>query len=185
MRSFFLPSLILIGLALLGILVAIGSFQKVTHLQQDIAAMKREVDDDANQRAAIGLVLRRLNAESRPAAEFIKEWRRSFLSEDDAQGILPVLDNLAVANVISSSDKQNKSDPGYVFRNKTIPVESVKISVSGDYYRLLNWLGAVEQQFPLVRVEAVNFTNQNGLKMTSTFSFPTCFKLPGTAIATP
>lgn len=178
MRSFFLPCLTLIGLALLGIIIALATFQKVARLQFEVSAMKQEVDNDKTQKIIIESRLSRLSAESRPADDFIKQWRSSFLSEDDTQRILPTLDNLAVANVVSSSDKQNKADPGYTFRNKIIPVESVKISVSGDYYRLLNWLGAVEQQFPLARVEAVSFTNQNGLKMTSTFSFPTYFKLP-------
>jgi hypothetical protein len=181
MRSFFIPCLTLIGLALLGVLIAMATFQKIAQLQIDVSVMKQEVDEDKVQKAIIMSTLSRLGAESRPADEFIKEWQRSFLSEDDAQRILPTLDNLAVANVVSSSDKQNKADPGYTFRNKIIPVESVRISVSGDYYRLLNWLGAVEQQFPLARVEAINFTNQNGLKMTATFSFPTYFKLPTSA----
>jgi hypothetical protein len=178
MRSFFIPCLTLIGLALLGVFIAVSTFQKVARLQLDVSATKQEVDEDKAQKAIIASTLSRLSAESRPADEFIKEWQRSFLGQDDTQRILPALDSLAVTNVVSSSDKQNKADPGYTFRNKIIPVESVKISVSGDYYRLLNWLGAVEQQFPLARVEAVSFTNQNGLKMTSTFSFPTCFKLP-------
>jgi hypothetical protein len=178
MRSFFIPCLTLICLALLGVFIALSTFQKVARLQLDVSAMRQEVDADKTQKAVIASTLSRLITESRPDNDFISEWQRSFLSEDDAQRILPALDSLAVANVVSSSDKQNKADPGYTFRNKIIPVESVKISVSGDYYRLLNWLGAVEQQFPLVRVEAVSFTNQNGLKMTSTFSFPTCFKLP-------
>jgi hypothetical protein len=181
MRSFFIPCLTLISLALLGVFIALSTFQKVARLQLDVSTMKQQVDDDKTQRAIIVSTLSRLDTESRPADEFIKEWQRSFLSEDDTQRILPALDSLAVANVVSSSDKQNKADPGYTFRNKIIPVESVKISVSGDYYRLLNWLGAVEQEFPLARVEAVSFTNQNGLKMTSTFSFPTCFNLPASA----
>jgi hypothetical protein len=50
--------------------------------------------------------------------------------------------------------------------------------VSGEYYRLLNWLGAAEQAFPLARVESVSFTNQDGLKLSSTFSFPIYFKQP-------
>jgi hypothetical protein len=183
MRSFFIPCLTLLGLTLLGVVIALATFQKVAQLQLDVSSTKQEVDEDKIQKAIIASTLSRLSAESQPDDEFIKEWQRSFLSEDDTQRILPTLDSLAVANVVSSSDKQNKSDPGYTFRNKIIPVESVKISVSGDYYRLLNWLGAVEQQFPLARVEAVDFTNQNGLKMTSTFSFPTCFKL--SAAATP
>jgi hypothetical protein len=178
MRSFFIPCMTLIGLALLGVFIAVSTFQKVARLQLDVSVAKQEVDEDKTQKAIIVSTLSRLSAESQPADEFIKEWQRSFLGEDDMQRILPALDSLAVTNVVSSSDKQNKADPGYNFRNKIIPVESVKISVSGDYYRLLNWLGAVEQQFPLARVEAVSFTNQNGLKMTSTFSFPTCFKLP-------
>jgi hypothetical protein len=182
MRSFFIPCLTLIGLALLGVFMALSTFQKVARLQLDVSTMKQEVDDGKNQKAVLAATLGRLGAESRPANDFIKEWQGSFLGEDDTQRILPALDSLAVANVVSSSDKQNKTDPGYTFRNKIIPVETVKISVSGDYYRLLNWLGAVEQQFPLVRVEAVNFTNQNGLKMTSTFSFPTCFKLPASSM---
>jgi hypothetical protein len=178
MRSFFIPCLILVGLALMGVFIALSTFQKVARMQLDVSAMKLEVDDDKTQKAIIASTLVRLSDESRPDDNFITQWQHSFLGEDDAQRILPALDNLAVANVVSSSDKQNKEDAGYTFRNKIIPVESIKISVSGDYYRLLNWLGAVEQQFPLVRVEAVSFTNQNGLKMTSTFSFPTCFKLP-------
>jgi hypothetical protein len=185
MRSYFLPCLILLGIALLGVFIALSTFQKVAGLQLDVSTMKQEVADDKAQRTIIASTLDRLDAESRPANNFIKQWQRSFLSEDDAQGILPALDSLAVTNVISSSDKQNRADPGYTFRDKIIPVESVKISVSGDYYRLLNWLGAVEQQFPLARVEAVSFTNQNGLKMTSTFSFPICFRLPTPASATP
>jgi len=185
MRSFLLPCLLLLSLALLGVFIALSTFPKVARLQLDVSAMKEEVDDDKTQKTIIASALGHFNAESRPAADFIKEWQHSFLSEDDAQRILPALDSLAVTNVVSSSDKQNKEDPGYTFRNKIIPVESVKISVSGDYYRLLNWLGAVEQQFPLVRVDAVSFTNKNGLKMTSTFSFPTCFKLPTPASATP
>ena len=185
MRSFFIPCLTLIGLALLGVFIALSTFQNVARLQLDVSAMKQEVDDDKTQKAIIASTLSRLSAESRPANNFLKEWQRSFLSEDDMQRILPALDSLAVANVVSSSDKQSKADHGYTFRNKIIPVESVKISVSGDYYRLLNWLGAVEQQFPLVRVEAVGFTNQNGLKMTSTFSFPTCFKAPSPSSSMP
>jgi hypothetical protein len=182
MRSFFIPCLTLSGLALLGVFIALSTFQKVARLQLEVSTTKQEVDEDKTQRALIASTLSRLSAESRPADEFIKGWQHFFLSDDDTQRILPALDSLAVTNVVSSSDKQNKADPGYTFRNKMIPVECVKISVSGDYYRLLNWLGAVEQQFPLARVEAVNFTNQNGLKMTSTFSFPTCFKLPAAAM---
>ncbi|HXB01796.1 MAG TPA: hypothetical protein VNV15_03130, partial [Opitutaceae bacterium] len=75
MRSFFIPCLTLIGLALLGVFIALATFQKVARLQLDVSATKQEVDEDKIQRAIIAATLGRLSAESRPADEFIKEWQ--------------------------------------------------------------------------------------------------------------
>jgi hypothetical protein len=179
MRSFFLPSLILIVLALLGGVIALSSFRNVARLQRDVVGLKQDVDDNKTQNAVIESKLNQLRTESQPAGDFLNEWQRTFLDGDDAKRIiLPSLDSLAVTNIVSSSQKQTHTEPGYAFRNKIIPVESVEITVSGEYYRLLNWLGAAEQAFPLARVESVSFTNQDGLKLSSTFSFPIYFKQP-------
>jgi hypothetical protein len=182
MRSFFIPCLILIGLAVFGLFIALSSFQNVARLQRDVVSIRQDVDDSKTMNAITEGKINVLRTESRPAEGFLKQWQRTFLNGDDAsRTILPDMDSLAVANLVSSSQKQTHSEPGYTFRNKTIPIERVEITVGGEYYRLINWLGAVEQEFPLARVETVSFTNEDGLKLSASFSFPIYFKIPSAA----
>ena len=58
-------------------------------------------------------------------------------------------------------------------------MQDVNISVSGDFYRTLNWLGAVESAFPLARVEQISYTNNgSSLSLAVQFVFPRKFDAP-------
>jgi hypothetical protein len=100
-------------------------------------------------------------------------------ADGNIEQIFGQLDTLAVNNLLSPSGKNFALKTNYFFNGRQLTVQNVNISVTGDFYRTLNWLGAVENAFPLARVEQVSYTNNgNSLALAVQLVFPRKFESP-------
>jgi hypothetical protein len=114
--------------------------------------------------------------QSESAARFLETWSLDLSAAASIEEIFGRLDTIAVNDLLSPSGKNFAVSPNYFFNGRHMPVQSVNITVAGDYYRTLNWLGAVEYAFPLARVEQISYTtNANSLSLAVQFVFPRKF----------
>jgi hypothetical protein len=111
-----------------------------------------------------------------PIEDFLKTWSQELSSESNIEHVFGQLDTLAVDNLLSPSGKNFSTNLNYFFHGQHTPVQNVNITVAGDFYRTLNWLGAVENAFPLGRVEQISYAaNGNSLTVAVQFVFPRKF----------
>lgn len=179
MKSYTLPAAILLaatGLLGLGIMTSLKhASQAASQAQADAAALAAA----RTELAAITTGATRLAAKSQPAEQFLAIWSPHLESDASIDDIFGRLDTLAVNNVLSPSGKSFTNSSQYFFDGKQLPVESVDITVAGDFPRTLNWLGAVESAFPLARVQQVSYTGNGGsIAMATHLVFPRRFNSP-------
>ena len=144
------------------------------------AALAQAQADVAGARAALQSTQRAADLakkKSVPAERFLRTWTHELSTEANIEQVFGQLDTLAVNNLLSPSGKNFAVSPNYFFNGRHMAVQSVNITVAGDYYRTLNWLGAAEFAFPLARVEQISYTtNANSLSLAVQFVFPRRFE---------
>jgi hypothetical protein len=179
MKHYTIPTailLILSGLMLLGILKSIHAAGAAA---AELAAAQTSVRDAQVSLAAAQTAAAVAQAKSAPTDKFLAAWNPEIASEANIEEIFGQLDTLAVNNVLSPSGKSFAVKPNYYFNGRQFPVESVNITVAGDFFRTLNWLGAVENSCPLARVEQISYTNVgNSLSLAVQLVFPRKFDAP-------
>lgn len=176
MKSYFMPAMVLCGAAVALIITGLFSFQSASLAQRQL------IDSNNNSRDAEMLlqqsVQKAAQAKQRSSATdaFLDTWRKEFHSSDNVEQVFGRLDTLAVNNLLSPSGKSFTINSGYFFKDAQVRVKNVNVTVTGDYFRILNWLGAAEYAFPLARVEQVSFTtNASSLALSVQFVFPNQF----------
>jgi len=158
----------------LGMLKSIRSAHRASASLADARAAMETARRDlvASQREAEAA-----KKQSESAARFLETWSLDLSAEASIEEIFGRLDTIAVNDLLSPSGKNFVVSPNYFFNGRHMPVQSVNITVAGDYYRTLNWLGAVEFAFPLARVEQISYTtNANSLSLAVQFVFPRKFE---------
>jgi hypothetical protein len=177
-KSYTLPAFLLLavtGLLGLGIM---KSFRGAGRAAAALAAEQATVDADRRDLAAVQRAAKAATQKAVASDRFLAKWESELQSEASIEDIFGRLDTLAVGNLLAPSGKNFKLDTSYFFNGRHLPVQNVNISVAGDFYRTLNWLGAAESAFPLARVEQINYTNAgNSLSLAVQFSFPRKFDL--------
>ncbi len=155
------------------------SFSSAHTASQDLASAQVALTDAREQLAAAVQATDRARQKMAPADRFLAVWNRELTAESGIEDIFGKLDSLAVNNLLSTSGKNFVASSNYFFNGHKLPTQAVNISVSGDFYRTLNWLGAAEAAFPLARVEQISYsTNANSLSLAVEMVFPRKFDAP-------
>jgi len=155
------------------------SFSSAHTASQQLAAAGIALTAAQNQMAAAVQATNSARQKTAPADKFLETWNRELSAESGIEDIFGKLDSLAVNNLLSTSGKNFAANPNYFFDGHKLLTQTVNISVSGDFYRTLNWLGAAEATFPLARVEQISYsTNANSLSLAVQMVFPRKFETP-------
>jgi hypothetical protein len=177
-KSYTLPTFLLLALSGLLVLGVLRSFRGARRAAADLADQQATVDQD---RMALAATERESKATALKAVKsdrFLSRWAAELEAEANIEDIFGRLDTLAVGNLLAPSGKNFKLDTNYFFNGRHLPVQNVNINVAGDFYRTINWLGAAESTFPLARVEQITYNNTgNSLSLAVQFSFPRKFDL--------
>jgi hypothetical protein len=177
MKSYTLPTVLLLMLSVLAVVAILHSFAGASHALSELAAERMTVQNDQTELAATQQAAKAVTQKSVESDHFLDKWTTELQAEASIEDIFGRLDTLAVNNLLSPSGKNFKLNGGYFFNGHHLPVQNVNINVAGDFYRTLNWLGAAENAFPLARVEQITYTNTgNALSMAVEFSFPRKFE---------
>ena len=164
------------GMLLFGLL---KSFRQANQAEVQLGAERAAVDSARAELAATTQAARSATAKSAAADRFLDLWKPEIAADSNIEQIFGRLDTLAVNNLLSPSGKNFALKTNYFFNGRQLAVQNVNISVTGDYYRTLNWLGAVENAFPLARVEQISYTNNgSSLALAVQFVFPRKFDSP-------
>lgn len=176
MKKYTMPTFLLMacsGLMLYGMLKSAGQASRAT---AELAAERSAVETARGQLLATQQATKVATSKSASADRFLDVWKPELTADPDIEHIFGQLDTLAVNNLLSPSGKNFTVKPNYFFNGRQLPVQNVNITVAGDFYRTLNWLGAVENAFPLARVEQISYANNgNSLTMAVQLVFPRKF----------
>jgi hypothetical protein len=179
MKRYRMPIFLLLAATALLLFAMLKSFHRAS-----AAAKQLSTEQTAVALARVELIqtqqaARAAEARSAPADHFLALWQPELAADANIEQIFGQLDTLAVNNLLSPSGKNFMVKSNYFFNGRQLTVQEVNISVTGDFYRTLNWLGAVEHAFPLARVEQISYTNGNSsLALAVQFVFPRKFDSP-------
>lgn len=178
MKSYTVPAFGLLAVSALLVLAIAKSFGSARNAARDLAAAQSTVALDRVALAATQVAARTAALNARQTDAFLSKWTGELDNEANMEDVLGNLDTLAVDGLLSPAGKNFQLNAGYPFEGKHLAVQTVNITVSGDFYRTLNWLGAAEHAYPLARVEQISYTNTgSALSMAVQFSFPRNFDL--------
>jgi hypothetical protein len=176
MKNYTFPALLLIAASLLLLLGVTKSFGWASHSAAELSIKRSEVENARQELFSVQKSAEAAKRKSAIADQFLAAWAPELSDESSIEQIFGRLDTLAVDNLLSPSGKNFAVNTNYFFNGRHLAVQSVNITVAGDYYRTLNWLGAVENGFPLARVEQISYTtNGNSLALAVQFVFPRKF----------
>ncbi len=179
MKHYSLPAFVLLFASALLLFGIVHSFARASRAHADLAAARDAADQASLELIAAQRAAAATKVSGAPADRFLASWKQELEAESNIEHIFGRLDTLAVNNLLSPSGKNFTLNPNYFFGGHHMAVENVNITVAGDYYRTLNWLGAVESAFPLGRVEQVYYTSSgNSLSLAVQFVFPRTFETP-------
>ena len=179
MKYYTMPTFALLATSGLLCFGMLKSFERANGSAAGLAAARDEVE--AARRALVVAQHSAESAKKKSAAadNFLAVWSPELSTEANIEQIFGRLDTLAVNNLLSPSGKNFALNSNYFFNGRHLPVQNVNITVAGDYYRTLNWLGAVESAYPLARIEQISYTNiGNSLSVAVQFVFPRKFEAP-------
>ena len=176
MNRYTAPAALLLGASALLLFGMLKSFERAHQSAQDLAAATVALESARGQLASAQRATEAARKKTAPADRFLETWNRELAAEANIEDIFGKLDTLAVNNLLSPSGKNFGASPTYFFNGRKLPTQNVNITVAGEYYRTLNWLGAAEAAFPLARVEQISYTtNANTLSLAVQMVFPRKF----------
>lgn len=177
MKHYTLPTFVLLAFSALLLFGILKSFGQARQSESKLAGEQRSVELTRQQLTAIQQAAAVAKSKSATADKFLETWTAELDAESNIEHVFGRLDTLAVNNLLSPSGKNFTLNTNYFFNGRHLSVQNVNITVAGDYARTLNWLGAVENAFPLARVEQISYTtNGNSLSLAVQFVFPRKFE---------
>jgi len=177
MKSFFMPAMALCGAGVTLLIVAAFSFQSASISQRQLLEAKRNAQDADTMFQQSVAKAAQAKQQGSATDVFLEIWRKEFRASANVEQVFGRLDTLAVNNLLSPSGKSFTVNSGYFFKDAQVRVKNINVTVTGDYFRIINWLGAAEYAFPLSRVEQVSFTtNASSLALSVQFVFPNQFE---------
>lgn len=177
MKQYRVPAIVLVAASLLLALLTLKSVERARRAAADLAEARRLLGNSRRDLMVAQAAAARAKKSSAPVEEFLAQWNDELAAEASIEPIFGKLDTLAVNDVLSPSGKNFGVKPGYLFQGRKMPVQNVNITVAGEFYRTLNWLGAVEYAFPLARVEQISYAANGGsLTLALQLVFPRKFE---------
>jgi len=177
MKNYTLPVILLLAASLMLLLGITKSFAWANASAAELSSQRSEVERARQELFAVQRAAEAAKKKSAIADQFLAAWTPELDDGANIEQIFGRLDTLAVDNLLSPSGKNYAVNTNYFFNGRHLSVQSVNITVAGDFYRTLNWLGAVENGFPMARVEQVSYTtNGNSLALAVQFVFPRKFE---------
>jgi hypothetical protein len=176
MKHYTLPIFLLLAVSALMLFGIVGSFKSASRAAQELSAERRAVESSRRELIGIQRAAETANKKSASVDAFLAAWTPQLTDAPNVDEIFGRLDTLAVDNLLSPSGKNFTQNTNYFFNGGHLKVQNVNITVAGDYYRTLNWLGAAENGFPMARVEQISYTtNGNSMSLAVQFVFPHAF----------
>lgn len=114
-----------------------------------------------------------ITAASKPVDVFMNGWA-SHLNGGDGNAILNDLSRFGNEQTVSVQGRRSSTGES-MWQGGMVPIAYAHgTAVSNEYFRLLNWLGKVEQAWPLSRFEQVSFQQRGGtLSLDVRIAYPT------------
>jgi hypothetical protein len=176
MKHYRIPAIALLVVSAALLLFTLKSIERTRRAGADLVDARRALDRSRRNLLDSERAANEAKQSGAPIEEFLGNWTREITAEASIEQIFSQLDTLAVDNLLSPSGRNFTTNANYLFDGRKIPVESVNITVAGDFYRTLNWLGAVEAAFPLARVEEISYVaNDTSLSLSIELTFPRKF----------
>jgi hypothetical protein len=172
-NTYFIPALMLaISLGILGMFVASTN----RALGRQTAAFKES--ENALGALTRTLALRRsslaaLSTAASPANAFVSAWESSLRSVRDDSAILSDFSKFGNEATISVQGRKSGTSE-YTWRAKPQRVRFAEATgVSSEFYRLANWLGDMERNWPLARFDLIAFEQKGGsLQLAVRLAYP-------------
>lgn len=179
MKSYTLPAAVLVAVSGCMLLGLTSSMKHAGQAQAKLATDRQALQTAQLELTSADRAARDMAKKSRPAEQFLDIWTPRLTAETSIDEIFGRLDTLAVDNLLSPSGKNFTTSSKYFFNGRQLSVQSVDITVAGEFARTLNWLGAVEAAFPLARVQQLSYTGAgNSLALAAHLVFPRKFATP-------
>jgi hypothetical protein len=176
MKHYTIPAAVLLFLSALCLFGMLQSFGRTHRAASAMEAARNAADVARHELVASQRAATAAQRNSVPTDQFLQSWLAELDAESNIEHVFGLLDTTAVNDLLSPSGKNFTSNKNYFFNGHHLPVQNVNITVAGDFNRTLNWLGAVENTFPLARVEQISYTsNGNSLSLAVQFVFPQKF----------
>jgi hypothetical protein len=179
MKRYTFPAFLVLLASVACLFGMLQTFGRARLAQADSDAARRQAALARLRLATVQHEAAAAKAEGAAADQFLQTWTAELGAESNIEEVFGRLDTLAVDNLLSPSGKSFTLSKNYFFNGRRMPVQVLNLTVAGDYPRTLNWLGAVEDAFPLARVEQISYTSAgNSLALAAQFVFPQKFDSP-------
>lgn len=172
-NRYLIPSLVLF-LALL----AIGAFSLNSHRslmgdRSNLATQEAELNSVATRVEAQRALLDEMKASATPSNTFMAQWRSALGANRDGNAMLTDLSRFGNDATVSVQGRKSGASE-YLWRGKPLRVQFAEgTGVSGEYYRLVNWMGEMERAWPLARFEQIAFEQKGpSLQLLLKLSYP-------------
>jgi hypothetical protein len=126
-------------------------------VDQDIASQRTLIEQQKEQYGLAEKAWREVEQANRPRQAFLQAWQPQLSLSADPGRLLHRFQESADEDLLTASDKSTDSVPEYPWNEGTIVAQRVSILVSGRYDRIFDWLNRIESEFPIARVESLEF----------------------------
>jgi hypothetical protein len=111
--------------------------------------------------------------------QFMAQWKTAMAPGIDGNALLTDLSRFGTEHTISvQSRKSGASD--FPWRGQSMKTQFAEgVGVSGEYYRLINWMGDMEHAWPLARFDRIAFEQKgSSLQLSLRLTYPTFLTEP-------
>jgi hypothetical protein len=171
--SYTIPALVLAFGAGMLALVTSKAQKNLDEKNAILADLTTQISQISSGNAIRKQVLKNMEQAAAPGNAFIETWKTHLVPGKDGNSILADFVSVGTSNIVSIQNR--KSGTGeIVWRNLPAPLNYAQGTVvSGDYYRLMNWLGEIEQTWPLAHIDSCALKQTgNSLSLGIKMSYP-------------
>lgn len=168
-----IPGMVLAA-CVLGALGLAASSNKKVAAAADAAAMAEQAKENLSfvieaQRTSKAAA----ETNARPVDLFMNQWARYLTVGADTNAILGDISRIANEQTVSVQGRRSTTND-VMWKGEMVPVNYAEgTAVSSEFFRLTNWLGLVEKQWPLVRFERIEYEQTGGtLKLSVKTAYP-------------
>lgn len=114
----------------------------------------------------------RMQSDFAPVEQFVREWKFQADRQAEIGRVRARIEELGAANQIVLLDKRF-SQQELVIREFSLSSHRFSMVARGEYWRVVNWLGQVEKEYPLAKVEYAHMSSLgSGVELSLEMRFP-------------